>query len=178
MGRETDLLARERGLGAKILEIIVPFLPGKGRSQVEGVNMSENVFALLVHDRPEPFESLRQTLRKLSVETYSVNTCKEAAEIIGHCRPHIIFTASAVGDGSWASLLDLAEAANVHLDVIVVAAAPDTQLYISVMERGAFDFVAPPFEVTPLQFVVRSAELDVRLRRAATSLAAAAQGSA
>ena len=128
--------------------------------------MSQNLFAVLVHDHPEPFESLRRTLRDLSVETYSVATCKEAEELISHCKPHIVFTQSSLVDGSWVSVLNLAESAGVPLSVIVVGALPDTRHYLSVMERGAYDFVAPPFEHEALNFVVHSAALHAhRLRQ-------------
>jgi FixJ family two-component response regulator len=67
-------------------------------------------------------------------------------------------------------ILDVAGASNVPLNVIVVGAFPDTHSYLSAMERGAFDFVTPPFEREPLSFVVRSAELDARRRREATAI--------
>ncbi len=127
--------------------------------------MNEHLFAILVHSRSEPFESLKQMLKNLSVETYSVATCKEAESLISQCKPHMIFTESAVTDGSWVSVFNLAEAADVPLSVIVVGTFPDTKCYLSVMERGAFEFVAPPFEREPLDFVVRSAALHTRSRR-------------
>jgi DNA-binding NtrC family response regulator len=136
--------------------------------------MSEHIFALLVHDRSEPFESLKRTLRDLSVETYSVGTCKEAEDLIAHCKPQVIFTEYAVADGSWVSISKMAEAADVPLSVIVVGTYPDTRLYLSVMERGAFDFVAPPFEHEPLNFLIRSAALHAHRRRGASAHAALA----
>ena len=132
--------------------------------------MSERLFALLVHDHPEPFECLKRVLRDLSVETYSVKTCKEAEDLLTQFRPHLIFTENALPDGSWVDILDVAGASNVPLNVIVVGAFPDTHSYLSAMERGAFDFVTPPFEREPLSFVVRSAELDARRRREATAI--------
>lgn len=136
--------------------------------------MSEHLFALLVHDHPEVFESLRRTLRDLSVETYSVATCQEAGELISQCKPHIIFTESSLRDGWWSSILNIADTANVPLSVIVVSDYPDTRLYLSVMERGAFDFMAPPFEHEPLDFVLRSAALATQRRREALAHAAVA----
>ncbi len=136
--------------------------------------MSEHPFALLVHDHPEPFESLKQTLKDLSIETYSVATCKEAEGLISQCKPHIIFTESSLPDGWWSRILNIADSANVPLNVIVVASHPDTRLYLSVMEHGAFDFVVPPFENEPLKFVVRSAALNTRRRRAALAHATVA----
>ena len=70
--------------------------------------MSDHIFALLVHERSEPFETLRRTLKDLSVETFSVGTCKEAADLITNCKPHIVFTDSAVPDGSWVSISNIA----------------------------------------------------------------------
>jgi len=136
--------------------------------------MSEHLFALLVHDHPEPFESLKRVLRDLSVETYSVQTCKEAEDLITQCRPHLVFTENALPDGSWVSMLNVAGASDVPLNVIVVGALPDAHFYLSAMERGAFDFVTPPFESEALSFIVRSAELDARRRREATALSAIA----
>ena len=136
--------------------------------------MSEHVFALLVHDHPETFESLRRTLKDLSVETYSVTSCKEAEDLISQCRPHIIFTDSSLMDGSWVNVLNMADAADVPLSVIVVSATPNTRHYLSVMEHGAYDFVTPPFEHEPLNFVVQSAALNTHRRRQAVALSAAA----
>ena len=134
--------------------------------------MSQHLFALLVHDHPEPFESLKRTLRDLSIETYSVSTCKEAVDLIAHCKPHVIFTANSVVDGSWVSVLTMAETADVPLSVIVVGDHPDARHYLSIMQRGAYDFVAPPFEHEPLNFVIRSAALDTHRRREALAKAA------
>jgi FixJ family two-component response regulator len=72
------------------------------------------------------------------------------------------------------SILNTADAENVPLSVIVVGAFPDTRHYVSAMERGAFDFVAPPFEQEPLSFVIRSAALDTYRRREALAQAAVA----
>jgi DNA-binding NtrC family response regulator len=133
----------------------------------EEANMSDNVLALLVHGHPEPFESLTRTLRDLSVETYSVESCKETEDLISHCKPPIIFTEESLVDGSWVSILNIADSTDVPLSVIVVGAVPDMHQYLSVMERGAFDFVAPPFEHEPLNFVIRSAALNTHRRREA-----------
>ena len=119
--------------------------------------MSERLFALLIDDHSETFQSLRQALKALSVDTYSVDNLKDAQDLVAQCKPQMIFTTSSVGDRSWMSIQRLAETANAPFSVIVVGAIPDTKLYLSVMERGAFDFIAPPFERESLNFVVCSA---------------------
>jgi DNA-binding NtrC family response regulator len=137
--------------------------------------MNEQVFALLVHDRAEPFGSLRRSLGELSVTTYSISTCKRAREIIRQCQPQVVFTESALADGTWISILEMAESSDVPPSVVVVGSHPDTRHYLSAMERGAYDFVVPPFEREPLKFVVRSAALNACTRRDSLSMAAAVQ---
>jgi DNA-binding NtrC family response regulator len=127
--------------------------------------MAERLFALLVHDQAVPFEELKTTLQALSFETYSVATCREAWALIAQRPPHLIFTDKAVADGSWVNILDLAESSDVPAGVIVVAAHHDPQLHVSVIERGAFDSVAPPFEPETLNLVTRSAALRTNRRR-------------
>ncbi len=136
--------------------------------------MAEHVFALLIHDQPELFQPLRRALRELAVDTYSVSTCQEAGELISQCRPHIIFTEVRLQDGSWVSVLNRAEAAEVPPSVIVVAPLPEIRLYLSIMDRGAFDFVAPPFDPESLKFIVDSAAQHVHRHREALAMAAMA----
>ena len=129
--------------------------------------MEQRVFAILVHDKPFPIESLRQALRDLHVDTYSVHSCKEARDLISQTHPQLVFTDVSVSDGSWADVVSLAEHAEAPLDVIVVGSTVNTKFYVSAIERGAFDFVLPPFELGGLRHVVRTAELNVRDRRMA-----------
>jgi len=79
----------------------------------------------------------------------------------------LVFTDVSVSDGSWADVVSLAEHAEAPLDVIVVGSTVNTKFYVSAIERGAFDFVLPPFELGGLRHVVRTAELNVRDRRMA-----------
>lgn len=127
--------------------------------------MHEHLLAVMVHTHRNPFDSLRKTLNDLGVETYSVSSCKEAQQIVSHRRPHLIFSASSVADGSWASVLAMAKEEEVPLNVIVVDQSAEMKHYISVMERGAYDFVTPPFEHEPMSFLIKSAARDVHARR-------------
>jgi DNA-binding NtrC family response regulator len=124
----------------------------------------DHLFALLIHNHPEVFQSLNQTLWNLSVETYNVETCKEAEELVPQFKPHLIFADVSVWDGSWTYILNLADGGDVPLNVVVVGHVPDAQEYRSAMDRGAFDFVAPPFELALVDFVVRAAATDARNR--------------
>jgi len=126
--------------------------------------MSHRYLALLVHDRPAPLESLKSALKELAVETYSVNSCQEAKRLLPQTHPHIVFTDTTLPDGTWADVVDLAENATSPVNVIVVGSNKDVKFYIAALERGAYDFVLPPFERKALDYVVHSAADDARLR--------------
>jgi DNA-binding NtrC family response regulator len=130
--------------------------------------MRDRVFALLVHESAEPFATLKRTLADLGVHTFSVTTCQEAKHLIAQCQPHLVFTETALADGSWMRLSRMADDSDVPLSVIVVGSQPDPRQDVVVMERGAFDFIAPPFAPEALEGVVRSATLDVHRRREAS----------
>lgn len=134
--------------------------------------MKEQFSALLVYDQAHPLELLDLPLKEMAVEVRKVRTCDEAADLIKHTHPQIVFTDTHLSDGSWVDILNMATEAEVPTNVIVVGTTTDTQLYVSAIERGAFDFVVPPFEHEGLAYVVRSAEQDVRSRREALARAA------
>jgi two-component system, NtrC family, response regulator AtoC len=133
--------------------------------------MENRFVALLVYDRAYPLEALNAALKELSVGTYSVRTCEEARRLILQTQPDLIFTDTCLPDGSWADIVDLPARFGSAINVIVVSATEDVQLYISALQRGAFDFVLPPFERQGLEFVVRSGGEDARHRRKVRALA-------
>ena len=136
--------------------------------------MDDRNFALLLHERPAPLESLNAALKDLSVETFSVNTLEEARRLLSQTQPQLVFTDTKLPDGTWADVVDMAESAASPVNVIVVGSNKDIKFYISALERGAYDFVLPPFERQALDYVVHSAADNARLRRQALARAAVA----
>jgi two-component system response regulator AtoC len=134
--------------------------------------MDSSYFALLVHDRPYPLGALKHALNPLSVQTLSVRTCEELKRLILQEHPHIILSDTSLPDGTWEDVVNLAKNSPVAANVIVVGANDDMKLYVSVLERGAFDFVVPPFEHQSLDFVVMSAGRNASLRRQTLVVAA------
>ncbi len=136
--------------------------------------MRGRVFALLIHERPHPLDLLRWTLKELGMDTYGVHTYREAKSLLSQTQPQLVFTDTSLSDGSWVDIPNMAEESDVPVNVIVVGTSFNPNLFTSVMERGAFGLVVPPFEHEGLTHVVRSAELDVRQRREAQAQAAVA----
>ena len=127
--------------------------------------MTHKAFAMLVGDEAHPLESLREALRKVPVDTAFAGTCEQAARLMVQTEPSLIFTAKTISDGSWLDVLAMVERSGIPANVILVAQAADVRFYVNAIERGAYDFMAPPFEIAALDHIVRSAWLDVQKRR-------------
>jgi DNA-binding NtrC family response regulator len=136
--------------------------------------MNKEILALLVFAEPESSKGLKEELQLQSVRTCQVHTCTEAKVFINQeAKPDIIFSDTAVPDGTWADVLRMARKEHPKAEVVVVSRFPDTKLYIDVMERGGFDFMAPPFSRTEVAHVVERATVDASKRWGAPFRAAA-----
>jgi DNA-binding NtrC family response regulator len=127
-------------------------------------------FVLLVHDRPNPLESLKTDLKNLSVKTWSAKSLDEAAKLLDQTRPDLVFTDTQLADGTWSEVVSLTERAGAPADVIVVGSHVDSSVYISAMESGAFDFIVPPLAPKSLAHIVGVAIDNVRRRRDAEAV--------
>ena len=128
------------------------------------------VFALLVHDRPSPLESLKTDLKNLAVKTWSARSLDEAAKLLDQTHPELVFTDTQLADGTWSEVVSLAERVGAPANVIVVGSQVDIRVYVSAMESGAFDFIVPPLEPGSLAHVVGVAIDNVRRRREAEAV--------
>jgi len=121
---------------------------------------------LLVHKHDAPLETLNQALRRQSMRMEHAQTCAEAAlRLAGPEPPELVFTSIELPDGTWADVVRLAERAPIPVNVIVVSRLADIRTYIEVLQCGAFDFIAPPFEPTALAHVVSCAVGNVATGR-------------
>ncbi|MGA2609088.1 MAG: hypothetical protein ABSH01_16730 [Terriglobia bacterium] len=132
--------------------------------------MRRTVTALLIFHRTEPYNDLEAALEKLAVRTGRAGTLAEACHVLSSVNlPLLVFTESELPDGNWADVVSLSARASSPVSVIVVGQEIDTKLYVSVIEGGAFDFMAPPFEAMDLAHVVRCAADNALMRRQAAT---------
>jgi DNA-binding response OmpR family regulator len=119
--------------------------------------------ALLVCAQDAPYLSLKQILEKQGIRTVRARTYAETQNRIEHQvgAPQMIFTDTALPDGTWADVLSLPAVAGARVPVIVVSRLVDLNLYLEVLESGASDFIVPPFEPSDLAYVVRNAMRNV-----------------
>ena len=130
----------------------------------------KKLFALLVSNGEDSFQSLAAVLKSRDIEVWSSRSRAEAARLLEQTHPQLIFTTTLYADGTWRDIVTLAEKASVAINVIVVGKSDDYRLYIAAMEYGAFDFLVPPFESEPGGHVVRVAAENVRRRRGAQAV--------
>ena len=130
--------------------------------------MRGTVTALLIFHRTEPYNDLEAALEKLAVRVGRVRSLAEAYDVLSTVNlPLLIFTESELPDGNWADVVSLSARASSPVNVIVLGQEIDTKLYVSVIEGGAFDFMAPPFEALGLAHVVHCAADNALMRRQA-----------
>ena len=128
--------------------------------------MQHEPLALLVHDREDSFETLEQELRSQGLETSEAHDCSQAsAALEGKRTPELVFTSTALADGTWADVLNLADRDDTGTPVIIVSRVADMKLYLETMDRGAFDFIVPPVPPAGLEHVVTTAISQGRTRK-------------
>ncbi len=128
--------------------------------------MTESITALVVHQSSETLASLKRALERQGMSILEADSRARAIQLLGGQNPvPLVFTDTELPDGTWADVLAEAERAAQPINVIVVARMVDTRFYLDTVETGAFDFIAPPFIATDLQYVVRSALDNVTARR-------------
>jgi len=135
--------------------------------------MKPHVCVLLVHDNDFPLEELSRSLRVLGVNPCRARSCAEADHLIRELEPDVVFSDTGLCDGTWQRVVNLADRAPQAVNVVVVGKHDDMELYLSALEHGAHDFVAPPFESEGLWHILRCAVENTSVRRGALSRAAA-----
>ena len=118
--------------------------------------MLDKVTALLVSEGNETFEKLELALHSQGIEAHRARHSVEMLELLEQPdAPQVIFTDITLPDGTWVDVLRLA--ARHSVPVIVVSRLVDLELYVDSLERGALDFIVPPFVGADLAHIVRRA---------------------
>ncbi len=111
---------------------------------------------LLVRDGAEHWCELKAALEAQPLQVCEVRWLSEAEERLKAPNPpQLVFTAVLLADGDWQRVLLLGK--RVGVPVIVVSTCLDVRFCLDVLERGAFDFIVPPFEQDDVAYVVRNA---------------------
>ena len=131
--------------------------------------MSARISALLVYRNSDALRALQGELEQQGVHVVQAPSRAHARRQLDRANPApLVFTETHLPDGTWADILALAGRAALPVNVIVVADAVNTRLYVEAIEGGAFDFVAAPFDAEDVAYVTRCAWDNALARRTAT----------
>ena len=102
--------------------------------------------------------ALQQALQEQGFQTCRARNCAEVQAVLQEPgSPRLVFSDTALPDGTWVEVVKFAAEAREPAQVIVVSRLADLRLYLDTLERGATDFVAPPFVGHDLAHIVRCA---------------------
>src|SRR4029077_19042192 len=122
--------------------------------------MSNDRWALLVHNEEEPVGGVKDVLLSLGWRTRHSHSCSEArAALQESVPPAIVLTDTSLSDGTWVDVLVATTAAPSRTPLIVVSRLNDVRLYLDVLEKGAHDFIAPPITAGDLAYIITTATL-------------------
>lgn len=108
--------------------------------------MRQGSSVLMVCGGEEMHLPLRKVLNEAGIDVRLVQTCAEARQVLKDFSvPVALFSDICLPDGTWADILALATQGERQVPVIVVSRVVDINLYINALEKGASDFIVPPF---------------------------------
>jgi DNA-binding NtrC family response regulator len=114
------------------------------------------ISVLIVGEQGGCLPKLKESLEALGIRA----RCTQLSEVEGELKrpqpPDVIFTAMEPADERWFDVLGLASRLGKQ-PVIVASRVIDLRFYLDAMDRGAFDYVAAPFEPRGLGYIVDSA---------------------
>lgn len=128
--------------------------------------MKPKINALLVHHRNDRFYTLQLVLEALSIRVTRARSAMEAGKQL--CEkpcPQLVLSDTVLPDGNWMDVLDIAAKAVEPVNVIIVSARADTELYLDTMDHGAFDFMTDSFTVPQVVHILKCALDDISRRR-------------
>lgn len=135
--------------------------------------MRESAVFVLFNEEKHCAELIHR-LKELNIASLQLRTVVETKyELKRLHRPALIFTAVTLPDGTWADVVDAARDASSPCPVIVVSRLVDLELYLEVLQKGAADFIVPPFEANDLLSLIDAATKKSANRREPVSTAPA-----
>jgi len=116
-----------------------------------------NSRALIIDDEQAIRELLEITLNRMNIETLAVDCVEKAKQSLKHLPFDLCITDIKLPDGTGLEILQYIQANTPDLPVAVLTAFGQTDLAVSSLKAGAFDFLQKPVELEKLRGVVQHA---------------------
>ena len=125
--------------------------------------MADGSWALRVCNGAALAPNLERMLHEIGMTPVHVDSCFGASARLQNSAPVVILTDDVLPDGTWADVLKAAASTPANPPVIVVSRLPDIELYLDVLEAGAYDFIVPPIGPAELGHIVGNVARKVSL---------------
>jgi two-component system response regulator TctD len=113
---------------------------------------------LLVHDEPDAFRGLEETLRFQDIRTHHAHHCAEARRLLKDPGGiDLVLTDVELADGTWKDVIRLARRHAQNTPVIVMSRVVSMRLYLDTQDGGAADFIVPPMAARDLAYALTTA---------------------
>lgn len=113
---------------------------------------------LLVHNEPDAFCGLEETLREQEIQTCHAHHCAEARSMLrALCPVDLVLTDAALTDGTWRDVIRLVHKLAKDTPVIVMSRVVSMSLYLDTQDGGAADFIVPPMAPHDLAYALTGA---------------------
>ena len=112
---------------------------------------------LVVDDEPQVAALLNDVLAALGYTVQVAGTGPDAIRAVPEFWPDVVLLDMALPGIPGELVLDCLRASDPHLAIIMMTKGGDPDLPRTVRARGAYDFIAKPFDMTRLSLVVKAA---------------------
>lgn len=124
---------------------------------------------------PQRRQKLANFLSHNGLDVLSVGGTEEAMQMLAQ-RDHydLVFADADLEDGSWRDLIPVAMFSEIPCEMIVCSRIGEEHLWAEVLQSGAYDLIAEPYENPETLRIIHSALDNHYMRRLKTSLQAMA----
>lgn len=113
--------------------------------------------ALVIDDEPDICQLLEITLRRMSINTMSVQSIFDAKKLLSTKVFDICLTDMRLGDGDGLDLVSYVQNNYPQLPIAVITAHGNMETAVKALKLGAFDFISKPIDLTQLRDIVLGA---------------------
>jgi DNA-binding NarL/FixJ family response regulator len=96
-------------------------------------------------------------LRQSQIQIYQARSLTEAESLMRRTRCRVLLADIAFSDGDWKGALETVWRLCPRIALVVASRSVDEALWISVLERGAYDLVQKPFRAEELRYILENA---------------------
>ena len=119
--------------------------------------MQPKTMVMLVMSR-ERRSSLLETLEASGIDVLPVCDCNEARRMLEtQLQVQVVLTDRVLPDGDWRAVLEIVAQGRANAQVVVCSRLRDHTLLIDVLEEGAYDVLAEPYQHEEIRQVLEAA---------------------